>query len=63
MTNRKAPEAPAQLTREEAAELLRVSVSTIDRYLKDGTIPKAKVGKRLVRVNRSDIEALLTPSA
>ncbi len=63
MTNRNEVDTTERLTREEAATALRVSVSTIDRYLKDGTLPKAKIGKRLVRINRSDILALLTPSA
>lgn len=62
MTNRKLVD-ESQLTREEAAGLLRVSVSTIDRYLKDGTLPKMKLGKRLVRINRADVDALVTDAA
>ena len=62
MTIRNEVDTAERLTREEAATALRVSVSTIDRYLKDGTLPKAKLGKRLVRINRSDIDALLSPS-
>lgn len=63
MTNRKVDDEVQDLTREEAATRLRVSVSTIDRYLKDGTLPKAKLGKRLVRINSSDVDALrLTPA-
>ena len=60
MTNRNVADAQ-RLTRGEAADVLRVSISTIDRYLKDGTLPKAKVGKRLVRIDRVDVFALLVP--
>lgn len=62
MTNRNAATAPL-LTREEAAEVLRVSVSTIDRYLRDGTIPRVRVGKRLVRIERADLDRILTVAA
>lgn len=60
MTNRNATD---HLTREEAASVLRVSLSTIDRYLRDGTVPKHKVGKRLVRVRRADVDAFLSSPA
>lgn len=63
MTNRNTGE-PLHLTREETAEALRVSLSTVDRYLRDGTLPKSKLGKRLVRIDRSAIDAFLsTPSS
>lgn len=62
MTNRKPTDA-SRLTREEAAEALNLSVSTIDRYLKDGTLPKRKLGKRFVWIDRADIDALLKGEA
>ena len=61
MTERKLHDDPALVTREEAAEMLRVSVSTVDRYLKDGLLPKSKVGTRLVRISRSAVESFVTP--
>lgn len=62
MTNRRPTDA-SRLTREEAAEALNLSVSTIDRYLKDGTLPKRKLGKRFVWIDRADIDALLKGEA
>lgn len=49
----KAP-TPEWLTRQEAADLLRVSVKTIDRRLADGTLKGRKVG-RSVRVSRASL--------
>jgi excisionase family DNA binding protein len=49
------------LTRAEAAVLLRVSVSTIDRRAKAGTLPVKRLdGGRAVRFRRVDVLALLT---
>lgn len=62
MTERNVSE-KEMVTREEAAQLLRVSVSTIDRYLRDGTIPRVKLGKRLVRIERHSLNALLEGGA
>ena len=33
------------ITKKEVAELLQVHTSSIDRYVKDGRLPKTKVGK------------------
>lgn len=60
MTNRNLLDADPRMSREDAAETLRVSVSTIDRYLRDGILPKSKLGKRLVRIDRAAVEALLS---
>ena len=46
------------LTPEEAAKLLRISMSTLWRRLADKTIPSIKLGK-VVRIRRSDLEAAL----
>ena len=54
-------ECPTSLKREEAAEILRVSVRTVDRLIEEGELPASKVG-RAVRINRADILALLTPT-
>lgn len=36
------------LTREEAAEMLRVSVRTLDTLIKDGRIGAARIGRRVL---------------
>lgn len=49
------------LTRTEAAALLRVSVSTIDRRARAGDLPRHRIaGGRTVRFRRDDVAALLT---
>ena len=56
------PAAPAlrrPLTRAEAAEILKVSVNSINRYVKAGTLRAYKIGKRLVRIDPASVEALL----
>ena len=47
------------LTRREAAEVLQVSLATINRYIKAGTLKASKIGKRLVRINPASVEALM----
>ena len=47
------------LTRREAAEVLKVSISTINRFVKAGTLKAAKVGKRLIRIDSRSVENLL----
>ena len=54
-----APAIRKPLTRFEAAEILQVSVATINRYLRDGVLRRNKVGKRLVRIDPACVEALL----
>ena len=45
----------------EAAKLLRVSVATFKRWLKDGRLPAYHLGPRYVRIRRSDLTRVLTP--
>lgn len=47
------------VTRREAADALGVSVQTIDNYARAGRITTCKVGPRLIRIPRSDVERLL----
>jgi excisionase family DNA binding protein len=49
------------LTLAEAASLLRLKVSTMRAWVLRRRIPYVKVG-RLVRVRRSDVEALISKS-
>ena len=49
------------LTLPEAAERLRLKVSTLRDWVLRRRIPYVKVG-RLVRVRRSDVEALISKS-
>jgi excisionase family DNA binding protein len=52
------------LTREEAAELLGVSVRSVDRLRARGRLPAVQYLRRgRVRYRRDDVEALLEPEA
>ncbi|MGN6503137.1 MAG: helix-turn-helix domain-containing protein, partial [Pseudolysinimonas sp.] len=50
------------LTREDVAEMLKVSTRTVDRYIDSGSLPASKVG-RLVRVRRADFDAFTAPAS
>ncbi|HIC88501.1 MAG TPA: DNA-binding protein [Anaerolineae bacterium] len=55
---------PQWLTVAEAAEYLRVSDSTVRRYVREGLLPAARLpDKRGIRVRRSDLETLLSPDS
>lgn len=60
MTLNQIQDEPIGLKRKEAADMLRVSIRTVDRLISDGELPASKVG-RSVRILRADIEALLSP--
>jgi len=46
------------LTRKEVTEILGISLSTLNNWSKDGTIPGYRIGS-LVRYKRSEIDATL----
>jgi len=51
------------MTRREVADLLRVSVETVDRWRRRGRLPGVQVvaGRGAVRFRAEDVEALLDP--
>jgi excisionase family DNA binding protein len=50
------------LTLTEAAALLKVSVVTLRRWIKQGRLPAYHVGPRKVRINRRDLTKAFTPT-
>jgi excisionase family DNA binding protein len=50
------------LTLGEAATLLKVSVVTLRRWIKQGRLPAYHVGPRKVRIKRSDLTRAFTPT-
>jgi excisionase family DNA binding protein len=50
------------LTLNEAAKLLKVSVVTLRRWIKQGRLPAYHVGPRKVRIKRSDLTKAFTPT-
>jgi len=51
------------LTRKQAADILQVHTSTINRWLNDGTLRRLKITGRSVRIDRGSVEALLAGTA
>ncbi|HSJ58377.1 MAG TPA: helix-turn-helix domain-containing protein [Anaerolineae bacterium] len=54
----KTSEAQSFLTPQEVSELLRVSVYTVRRWIKEGTLPAYKVGRGW-RIHESEMHAWL----
>jgi excisionase family DNA binding protein len=54
----------ALLSPQEAAEILRVTPRTVQRYIAEGDLPAVRLpGGRLWRIRRGDVEALLDTEA
>lgn len=51
---------PPLMTKKELADRLRVSLRTIDRGIKDGSIPHIKIGKT-IRIHESVLQNYLKP--
>ncbi len=50
------------LTREEAADYMRVSPYTIDRWVRDERLPRHRIdGIRSARFRRDELDALVVP--
>jgi excisionase family DNA binding protein len=54
---------PSILTTREAADLLRVSERSIERWRAQGRLPTMNLSRKWVRFRRTDVLALLSPSA
>ena len=50
-----------RISLQEAALILGVSVKTVRRRIADGDLAAFRVGPRLLRVNRAEVEALAEP--
>lgn len=48
------------ITKREAADALRVSPRTVDRYIADGTLTAVRLSSRATRVTRVSLDALLS---
>ena len=60
----RAHQAPAEdaelMTRKEAATYLKVTIGTIDNYVRDGLLDKIRVGVRQVRLRTEQVRRLGT---
>ena len=45
----------------DAAEYLGVTTKTIRRRIEDGSLPAYRMGVRLIRINRADLDNLVQP--
>ena len=53
------PGVPELLTVKQVAEILQVHEQTVWRYLRNGSLPAVRLGRRVVRVARSDLETFI----
>jgi len=49
------------MTRHQVAELLGVSLNSINRYIRQGRLRAYKISTRLVRIDPRSVEALMQP--
>lgn len=49
-----------ELTVRQAATRLQVSTKTIERRMKDGSIPFYRLGEKLIRISENDLENYIT---
>lgn len=53
-------DAPDVLTVKQAAALLQVTERTIRNYIESGLLPALRMGPRLIRIRRADLERLFS---
>lgn len=49
------------ITQQEVADMFGISGRTVRRMIADGRLPAHRIGPRLVRIRRADVEQALTP--
>ena len=62
LKNRNAPPKTPKakpMTRRQVAELLQISIASVNRRMKDGTLRAFRVGQRAVRIDPASVEALM----
>jgi excisionase family DNA binding protein len=52
-------EKPVYYTVEEVAEMLKVSIETIRRYVRSRNIPAIKLGGKYIRIEKKDLQKFL----
>jgi len=55
MTNEK----PIYYTVEEVKDILKVSIETVRRYVRNGKLPAIKLGGKYIRIAKKDLEEFL----
>jgi excisionase family DNA binding protein len=52
---------PALITQQSAARLIGCTVETVRTFIAQGLLPGYRIGQRMIRVKRCDVEALMHP--
>ena len=47
------------MTRQEVCDYLSISLSSVNRYMKDGRLKALHIGSRLVRIDPSSVQSLM----
>ena len=47
------------LTKKEAAKYMNVSIRTINRWIKNGTLPYIKFSKRIIRISTESLSKII----
>lgn len=45
----------------EAAKLLKVSVSTVWRWIDSGALPAYRIGQRRIRIKKAELQTIIQP--
>ncbi|GAB7070375.1 helix-turn-helix domain-containing protein [Mycolicibacterium hodleri] len=60
MARPKGDPSPPDMTMQDTADYMKVSINTVRARIADGTLPAVRIGRsRLVRLRRSDIDEAL----
>jgi excisionase family DNA binding protein len=49
------------MTIEEVVARLRISLGSVRRFIRDGRLRSVRIGGKLIRFRRADVEALIQP--
>jgi excisionase family DNA binding protein len=55
------PISPPNWTVADVAEYCGITIRTVQKLIADGRLPAVRIGPRIVRIRRSDVERLLQP--
>ncbi|MEL4358382.1 MULTISPECIES: excisionase family DNA-binding protein [unclassified Luteococcus] len=61
VTTRRQTVEPVFMSPQEAAVYAGCSVDTIRRRISDGSLPASRLGKRLIRLDKNDLDKLFRP--
>jgi excisionase family DNA binding protein len=48
------------LTKREACQILKISITTLDKLIADGSIKSIKVGEKSVRIPQSELQSFIS---